>query len=176
MHIFRLRKNGPYPDKKRDTNHIFPNKSRLCLGSADRTGSCAGAAVNASVGINNIFTVAHRNCANGTFCFASAASNTFVADCISHCVYPPYMIYEIIIAPFPEKCNSFVVKLLFYYCQLSAIKYHFFRQNRQNDLFFKKICKSSLLLALNVVLLYTVCINEFFYRKDFVNEYRKTIG
>ena len=51
-----------------------------CLGGAYR---CAGAAVDAGVGVDNV-DVAFRDSAHGAFGEAGAASDTFVGDYVSH--------------------------------------------------------------------------------------------
>ena len=72
---------------------ITGKKSAL-LGSAYRAGTGASTARNASVGVDNILSIAFRNCADGAFLGASAASDTIVVDNICHENTPPNMIHD----------------------------------------------------------------------------------
>lgn len=62
--------------------------SRICrlfsLRCANRASFCASAAVNTSVSVNHIFSVAVGNSANGAAVCTCAAGNALVTDFVSH--------------------------------------------------------------------------------------------
>ena len=54
------------------------------LGSVNRTNACAGAAINAKVGVYNINAVALSDSANGAFSLTCTASNACIGNNICH--------------------------------------------------------------------------------------------
>jgi len=59
------------------------------LGSADRAGTCASAAGDAGIGIDDKLAIAFGNSINRAFASASAASDAFISDNVRHGVTPP---------------------------------------------------------------------------------------
>lgn len=67
---------------------VFPTKiqaAELFLnGSANGAGTCASAAGNASLSIDNVLTVAGRDRADGALSFTSTASNASILNNVGH--------------------------------------------------------------------------------------------
>jgi len=59
------------------------------LGSANRAGTCASAAGDAGIGIDDELAIAFGNSINRAFASASAASDAFISDNVRHGVTPP---------------------------------------------------------------------------------------
>jgi len=74
--------------KQTERFFTFPSENTFfqlfCVGSANRANTCAGTAIDAFVGIDNVFSIAFGNCFNGAFCFASAAHDAFIGNFVSH--------------------------------------------------------------------------------------------
>lgn len=68
-------------------------RSLFFRNSAYRTYACAGAAVDAGVGVDFHLAIAHADCTHGALGFTSATGNTCIADNKCHSKYPPLIEY-----------------------------------------------------------------------------------
>jgi len=86
----------------------FPENSYVrkltLLRSFDWANACASAALNAGIGVDDVFAIPGGDSRNGTFALTGTARDTFVRNNICHKRTPPFQV--IIIVPHSPKKST----------------------------------------------------------------------
>ncbi len=73
---------------------------QLCLRSTNRTNACARTAVNASISIDYILTVAFANSTYRTFSCTCTTADAIIINSICHDIAPPYILVNYFTYPY----------------------------------------------------------------------------